>query len=269
MSQSSEVSPVRTPSRSLFHPQPIKVDLTDDQRAALLTNTRWSASQEQYIVKSGDQTFIAWWDETVKKWAINIDKPDPAPLVPTDEEEEDEEEEQEMSLSKELITDLAMAIMLVLQAAGEGMGQGSKSNKVHVAKPQDFDGEHGYVDFKRELHLYIYASESEFRTSKAKIMFALLYMKSSAAASWVESYTSSAIDKHSRIAFKDNWDAFLKKLDTSFDDPAHSQKAFKRLNAMYQGDLNTDKFFNKFDICRVDAGLATEAHDEWLMSRLK
>ncbi|OCB89140.1 hypothetical protein A7U60_g3739 [Sanghuangporus baumii] len=118
---------------------------------------------------------------------------EPALLVPTDEEEEDEEEEQEMSLSKELITDLAT---------------------VHVAKPRDFDGEHGYVDFKRELHLYVYASELEFRMSKAKIMFALLYMKSSAAASWAESYTSSAINEH-------------------------------------------------------DAGLATEAHDEWLMSCLK
>ncbi|KAL5522052.1 hypothetical protein ACEPAF_1908 [Sanghuangporus sanghuang] len=165
--------------------------------------------------------------------------------------------------------DLTTAIALALQAAGEGTGQGSKSNKVHVAKPQDFDGEHGYVDFKRELRPYVYASESEFRTSKAKIMFALSYMKSGTAASWAESYTSGAIDEHGRIAFKDTWDAFLKKLDTSFDDPARSQKAFERLDAMYQGDLNADEFFNKFDICRVDAGLATEAHDEWLMSRLK
>ncbi|KAL5535624.1 hypothetical protein ACEPAF_3718 [Sanghuangporus sanghuang] len=152
---------------------------------------------------------------------------EPALLVPTDEEEEDEEEEQEMSLSKESITDLATAIALALQAAGEGTGQGSKSNKVHIAKPRDFDGEHGYVDFKRELRLYVYASESEFRTSKAKIMFALSYMKSGAAASWAESYTSGAIDEHGRIAFKDTWDAFLKKLDTSFDDPARSQKAFE------------------------------------------
>ncbi|KAL5526815.1 hypothetical protein ACEPAF_8541 [Sanghuangporus sanghuang] len=194
---------------------------------------------------------------------------EPAPLVPTDEEEEGEEEEQEMSLSKESITDLATAIALALQAAGEGTSQGSKTNKVHVAKPRDFDSEHRYVNFKRELRLYVYASESEFRTSKAKIMFALSYMKSGAAASWAESYTSGAIDEQGRIAFKDTWDAFLKKLDTSFDDPARSQKAFERLDAMYQGDLNADEFFNKFDICRVDAGLATEAHDEWLMSRLK
>ncbi|KAL5521847.1 hypothetical protein ACEPAF_1691 [Sanghuangporus sanghuang] len=173
---------------------------------------------------------------------------EPAPLVPTDEEEEDKEEEQEMSLSKESITDLATAVALALQAAGEETSQGLKSNKVHVAKPRDFN---------------------EFRTSKAKIMFALSYMKSGAAASWAESYTSSAIDEHGRITFKDTWDAFLKKLDTSFDDPARSQKTFERLNAMYQGDLNADEFFNKFDICRVDAGLATEAHDKWLMSRLK
>ncbi|OCB83965.1 reverse transcriptase-RNase H-integrase [Sanghuangporus baumii] len=38
---------------------------------------------------------------------------------------------------------------------------------------------------------------------------------------------------------------------------------------MYQGDLNADEFFNKFDICQVDAGLVTEAHNEWLMSHLK
>ncbi|KAL5532957.1 hypothetical protein ACEPAF_4731 [Sanghuangporus sanghuang] len=168
------------------------------------------------------------------------------------------------------MTDLATAVALALQAAGEGANQGSKvSKKVHVAKPRDFDGEHNYVDFKRELRLYIYASESEFRTNKSKIMFALSYMKSGAAARWAESYTSGAVDADGNLTFTDAWDAFLKKLDTSFDDPARSQKAFERLDAMYQGDLNADEFFNKFDICQVDAGLATEAHDEWLMSRLK
>ncbi|KAL5535036.1 hypothetical protein ACEPAF_3127 [Sanghuangporus sanghuang] len=200
MSWSSKVGPVQTPSRYPFHLQPIKVDLTDDQRAALPTNTRWSVSRGQYIIKSGNQTFIAWWDETAKKWystrgdksqywrakqESDVDNPapptptrstaslpgpststgqtsappiapslsfikprEPALLVPTDKEEEDEEEEQEMSLSKESITDLAMAIVLALQVAGEGTSQGSKTNKVHVAKPQDFDGEHGYVNFK-------------------------------------------------------------------------------------------------------------------------
>ncbi|OCB85965.1 hypothetical protein A7U60_g7100 [Sanghuangporus baumii] len=132
------------------------------------------------------------------------------------------------------MTDLVIVVALALQAAGEGVNQGSKAlKKVHVAKPRDFDGKHNYVDFKRELCLYIYASESEFRTNK------------------------------------NSWDTFLKKLDTSFNDPARSQKAFEQLDVMYQGDLNADEFFNKFNICRVDTGLATEAHDEWLMSCLK
>ncbi|KAL5532223.1 hypothetical protein ACEPAF_5789 [Sanghuangporus sanghuang] len=133
------------------------------------------------------------------------------------------------------MTDLATAVALALQAAGEGVNQGSKaSKKVHVAKPRDFDGEHDYVDFK---------------TNKSKIMFALSYMKSGAAARWVESYTSGAVDEDGDLKFTDSWDAFLKKLDTSFDDPARSQKAFERLDTMYQGDLNADEFFNKFDIC--------------------
>ncbi|KAL5528131.1 hypothetical protein ACEPAF_7267 [Sanghuangporus sanghuang] len=152
---------------------------------------------------------------------------EPAPLI-LSEEDEEEEEEHEMSLSKEAMTDLATAVALALQAAGEGANQGSKvSKKVHVAKPRDFDGEHDYVDFKRELHLYIYASESEFRTNKSKIMFALSYMKSGAAAHWAESYTSGAVDADGNLTFTDTWDAFLKKLDTSFNDPARSQKAFE------------------------------------------
>ncbi|KAL5526984.1 hypothetical protein ACEPAF_8713 [Sanghuangporus sanghuang] len=114
---------------------------------------------------------------------------EPAPLIPSEEESE-EENKQEMLLSKEAMTDLATAIALALQAAGKGANQGSKaSKKIHVTKPRDFDSEHNYMDFKQELHLYIYASESEFRMSKSKIMFALSYMKSRAAASWVESYT--------------------------------------------------------------------------------
>ncbi|KAL5532447.1 hypothetical protein ACEPAF_6017 [Sanghuangporus sanghuang] len=321
MSRLSEVGPARTACRSPFHPQPIKVELTDEQRAALPANSRWSALRGHYIVKAGNQVFGAWWDETAKRWYSqregrsihwrvkqedDVDEPspptptqpttplpepsgsttqalaptvepspafgkfqEPAPLI-LSEEDEEEEEEHEMSLSKEAMTDLATAVALALQAAGEGANQGSKvSKKVHVAKPRDFDGEHDYVDFKRELRLYIYASESEFRTNKSKIMFALSYMKSGAAARWAESYTSGAVDADGNLTFTDAWDAFLKKLDTSFDDPARSQKAFERLDAMYQGDLNADEFFNKFDICRVDAGLATEAHDEWLMSRLK
>ncbi|KAL5524990.1 hypothetical protein ACEPAF_8859 [Sanghuangporus sanghuang] len=213
-SRLSEVGPVRTSSQSQFRPQPIKVELTDEQRAALPTNSRWSASKGQYVVRSGGQNFIAWWDETAKKWYSTRgdksqywrakeegDEDDPAPptptrsttslpglsastsqmsapptapplsfseprelapLIPTDEEEEDEEEVQEMSLTKESVTDLATAIALALQTSGEGANQGSKaSKKVHVAKPRDFDGEHDYVDFKRELRLYIYSSESE------------------------------------------------------------------------------------------------------------
>ncbi|OCB89057.1 hypothetical protein A7U60_g3740 [Sanghuangporus baumii] len=148
------------------------------------------------------------------------------------------------------MTDLVTAVTLALQTAGEGANQGSKiSKKVHVTKLRDFDGEYNYVDFKRELCLYIYAPEAEFRMSKSKIMFALLYMKSSSAACWAESYTSRAVDEDGYLMFIDGWDAFLKKLDTSFDNPARSQKAFKRLNAIYQGDLNADEFFNKFDIC--------------------
>ncbi|KAL5524855.1 hypothetical protein ACEPAF_10001 [Sanghuangporus sanghuang] len=148
---------------------------------------------------------------------------EPAPLVPSEEEEEEEEEEHEMSLSKEAMTDLATAVALALQAAGEGANQGSKvSKKVHVAKPRDFNCEHDYVDFKRELRLYIYASESEFRMNKSKIMFALSYMKSGAAAHWAESYTSGAVDGDGNLTFTDGWDAFLKKLDMSFDDPARS-----------------------------------------------
>ncbi|KAL5529851.1 hypothetical protein ACEPAF_6108 [Sanghuangporus sanghuang] len=95
---------------------------------------------------------------------------EPAPIIPSEEdkeEEEEEEEEHEMSLSKEAMTDLVTAVALALQAAGEGANQGSKaSKKVHIAKPRDFDSEHNYVDFKQELHLYIYVSESEFRTNK-------------------------------------------------------------------------------------------------------
>ncbi|KAL5528002.1 hypothetical protein ACEPAF_7137 [Sanghuangporus sanghuang] len=274
-SRLSEVGPARTTSRSPFHPQPIKVELTDEQRAALPANSRWSASRGHYIVKAGNQVFGAWWDETAKRWYSqregrsihwrvkqedDVDEPspptltqptaplpepsgsttqalaptvepspafgkfrEPAPLIPSEEDEE-EEEEHEMSLSKEAMTDLATAVALALQAAGEGANQGSKvSKKVHVAKPRDFNGEHDYVDFKRELRLYIYASESEFRTNKSKIMFALSYMKSGAAARWAESYTSGAVDADGNLTFTDAWDAFLKKLDTSFDDPARSQ----------------------------------------------
>ncbi|KAL5525065.1 hypothetical protein ACEPAF_8934 [Sanghuangporus sanghuang] len=145
---------------------------------------------------------------------------EPAPPIPSEEdEEEEEEEEHEMSLSKEAMTDLATAVALALQAAGEGANQGSKvSKKVHVAKPRDFDGEHDYVDFKRELRLYIYASESEFRTNKSKIMFALSYMKSGAAARWAESYTSGAVDADGNLTFTVwyfGWSLYLKALQMS------------------------------------------------------
>ncbi|OCB92098.1 hypothetical protein A7U60_g571 [Sanghuangporus baumii] len=134
---------------------------------------------------------------------------EPTPLIPSDEE--DDEEEQEMLLSKEAMIDLTIAITLALQAVDKGGGQALKvSKKIHIAKPCNFDSKYNYVDFKWELHLYIYSSESEFRTDKSKILFTLSYLKSDTAASWVESNMSRAVDKNGHLAFKDSWESFLK-----------------------------------------------------------
>ncbi|KAL5483613.1 hypothetical protein ACEPAI_8845 [Sanghuangporus weigelae] len=137
-------------------------------------------------------------------------------------------------------TAMAQAIALALRSTTTGGGM-----KKGVAPPREFSGGDDYVDFRREVLLYLALYESRFQDDKDKIMFVLSYLKSGSASTWAENY-----------------------LNVSFEDPNRHQKAFDKLDTMRQGEQEADKFLNDFDIERVRAGLTKSEHDGTLIAKL-
>ncbi|KAL5521268.1 hypothetical protein ACEPAG_9191 [Sanghuangporus baumii] len=159
-------------------------------------------------------------------------------------------------------TAMAQAIALALRSTNAGGG-----SKKGVAPPREFSGGDNYVDFRREVLLYLTSYESRFQDDKDKIMFVLSYLKSGSASTWAENYVEWASQSGS-LTITDTWAAFLDKLNISFEDPNRHQKAFDKLDKMRQGEQEADKFLNDFDIERVRAGLTKSEHDGTLIAKL-
>ncbi|KAL5482965.1 hypothetical protein ACEPAI_9560 [Sanghuangporus weigelae] len=182
----------------------------------------------------------------------------------------EQEEKKEMSLSPEQMKDLGVAIALALQTQGVGSGSTSKSSeKIGMAKPREYDGGKDYPDFKREIQLYIQLYPSKFKTDSDKIIFTLSYLKGGKAAIYTENYFETMPKIDGNLHITKSWVDFLRNLDLSFADPSRHHKAFQKIEELHQGDDDADKFFNEFDIYRTHAGLTLEAHDSWLISRLR
>ncbi|THH06726.1 hypothetical protein EW145_g3880 [Phellinidium pouzarii] len=94
------------------------------------------------------------------------------------------------------MTDMAMAIALAMQQAGNINPAPAPapppapppSSKIITAKPREYTGGADYLDFKREVYLYIAANSQSFTVDADKILFVLSYLKGGHAATWAENY---------------------------------------------------------------------------------
>ena len=169
-----------------------------------------------------------------------------------------------VDLSDEAQAKIAAIVAAVLAQSNSS----STSGKTDTAKPHEYSGGRDYVDFRREVRLYLTANDGKLKTSKDKILFTLSYLKGGHAATWAENY----VEKHTKdgtLKIEQSWEEFLKDLDASFDDPSRFEKAMRQFEQLEQGKKTAEEFFAEFDIIRTKAGLTQEAHDSIVINRLK
>ena len=168
-----------------------------------------------------------------------------------------------MDLSDEAQAKIAAIVKAVL-AGTSSLGSG----RADTAKPREYSGGADYVDFRREVCIYLSANDGKLQSSKDKILFTLSYLKGGHAATWAENYVET-YTKSGTLAIAQSWEDFLKQLDSSFDDPSRFEKAMREFEQISQGTSSAEEFFARFDIVRTKAGLTQEAHDSVVINRLK
>ena len=138
--------------------------------------------------------------------------------------------------------------------------------KVHVAKPEPFDGK-DYDAFIRAVTTYIRAAKADFPDDESQALFVLSFMKGGHAGVWAENYLESAYDDVGD--FKDSSREFIDKLEAAFSDPnkrANAQRDLERLRIVKQ---SYDEFFQQFEIYLQKAGYNSVMHEPYLISLLK
>ena len=258
------------------------MNLTEEQQRAL-PPCRFDQAKGLYVVKYHNSHYDLHWNEEGKTWQSvdgngtiipwNPRTPGEQPVFPQPDPSAPEVEGVlslplhglPVDLSEEAQRQIAATVATAIKMLGMG---GSSSGKTDTAKPRKYSGGADYVDFRREVRLYIAANESKLKSSKDKILFTLTYLEGGHAATWAENY----VEKNTRdgeLEIEETWSEFLAALDKSFDDPSRFDKAMRQFEQMTQGGLTTEEFFAQFDIVRTKAGLTKKEHDPIVINRLK
>ena len=111
--------------------------------------------------------------------------------------------------------------------------------KTIAAKPREYAGGADYLDFRRELYLYIAANLRSFPNDSDRIIFILSYLKGGHATTWTQNYmdifmANQVFNPTETIA------EFLEKLDKAFKDPNLVEKAITEFQADHINDEFTE-----------------------------
>jgi hypothetical protein len=102
--------------------------------------------------------------------------------------------------------------------------------KLKVTKPNSFNGSPAHFhDWKQQLLIYI--CTHHIIEDNDKILLALSYMKSSTTNAWATRY----FDKHMVEPWLGQWQDFLNKLCSSFEDKNLQRKAREKMETFRQG----------------------------------
>ena len=140
--------------------------------------------------------------------------------------------------------------------------------RVYMAELHKYEGGKDFIDFRREVSLYITSHAANFMTDPSKIFFMLSYLKGGRVMTWAQNYVNAATT-NSVITFADTYDQFVAKLTDLFNDLICKEKAMAEFWNLVQGNQTTDDFFNEFEILQINAGYIDLKHDEHLIDRLK
>ena len=169
------------------------------------------------------------------------------------------------------LTQQQMADFLTLYAAAQAaqaVQAPATRNKSAVAKPREYDGGAEFIEFRREILVYIAATPDMFPADTDKIFFTLSFMKSGTASTWAQNYVDE-FTANGLLALTDTWEQFGAKLNAAFEDPNRATNALKRFRTMVQGSMTADEFFVQFDIIHSEASLTAAAHDPLVIDCLQ
>ena len=166
----------------------------------------------------------------------------------------------------EQITQLLQLMALSIHNGPAAPGSGSK---IAVAKPREYSGGPDFVDFQREVFVYLAAAPARmFPSDRDKILFVLSYLKGGHAATWAQNYVDQR-NHQGTFLILESLQQFMDMLDDAFNDPNRHEKALAEFRAIIQGNRTASEFFAQFDILRTKAGLTATAHDAVVIDRLK
>lgn len=135
-----------------------------------------------------------------------------------------------------------------------------------IEKPADFDGS-DFTAFRRQINLYLTVNKDAILGDEERIIFVLSFMKTGLASQWAENfYEKSMADTVKGFG---KFDAFMKALQETFEDPNKGRNAQHKLATTRQGQNETaEAFFQRFELNRRAAGYTT-GHDDYLIQVLE
>lgn len=123
--------------------------------------------------------------------------------------------------------------------------------KYKALVPDIYDGDVSKSkSFKRQLLLYFNARGSEFATTKARILFALSYMRGGNAGPWADVKLDYIEKKQSGpmpyFPYA-SWNTFINDFDERFAEKDEDEKARHKLRMLVQGSQTADEYVAKFE----------------------
>jgi hypothetical protein len=127
--------------------------------------------------------------------------------------------------------------------------------KYKALVPDIYDGDVSKSkSFKRQLLLYFNARGSEFATTKARILFALSYMRGGNAGPWADVKLDYIEKKQSGpmpyFPYA-SWNTFINDFDERFAEKDEDEKARHKLRMLVQGSQTADEYVAKFETIKT------------------
>lgn len=140
--------------------------------------------------------------------------------------------------------------------------------KILAEKPDLFTGDpKKYLDFKRDIQLYLLAAGSVLVTVQDKILFAISFLKGDATL-WKDDFVRDHLSGTALTPATYTWELFIKDMDSQWLEQDTARSAREELERLWQNKEKAVDFFLKFKHLRTRAGY-TDAHHtaqliEWI-----
>lgn len=161
----------------------------------------------------------------------------------------------------------------VTSGGGNGGGSGNYISSQHtsyprdlkVALPSEFNGEQGKVkEFLHQVSLNITFWEITQKPGdqpipdKAKILFALFFMKGGTAGPWGQEWLRKTLELRNKEGKKPTWDGFLEEFATAFRAEEDEVRTRQKLMNLRQGKDTVEGYTTTFNLLRAQSGITQD-----------